>query len=407
MAWIIRMPKLGQAMEAGIVQQWLKKEGDRVEPGEVIAVIESEKFTEELEAREGGVLRKILVPEGEAVPPGTPIGIVAGPTEALPEVEPVSPQAEAQAAAPREPSPTSPQATPPAPKRRVKASPAARRLAEEKGVDLAQIEGSGPEGSITREDVEKYLSEPQPQRAWAGPQPLRTPTESRALSPMRRTIAERLGRSYREAVHVTLFKKVDCSKLLEVRERLNRQRKADLSPLDFIIMAVVRALEQHPELNAVFEDGKHKLIRERNIGIAVDIEKGLITPVLHKAEGKDIFEISRARRELVQKALSGRYTPEDLSGGTFTITNLGPYGIDAFTPIINPPEVAILGVGRIQEEAVRDEREEGGIRFKPFLTFSLTFDHRVVDGAAAARFLETLEEHLREPRGLIPNGKEE
>lgn len=393
MAWIIRMPKLGQTMEAGLVQQWLKQEGDRVEQGEAIAVIESEKFTEELEAREAGVLRKILIAEGEEAPPGAPIGIVAAPDEALPEIEAVAPPALSATVATQAAPARSVAAA--AAKKKIKASPAAKKLAQDRGVDLAQIEGTGPESSITKEDVEKFASQPQP--AAAESQPFRTPLETRAFGPMRRTIATRLGQSYRDAVHVTLNKKIGLANLLEAHQQLKAKTAADISIIDFIIAAVVKTLEQHPEFNAVFENDRLDIIKEKNIGLAVDIERGLLTVVLHKADEKDVVEISSARRKLTRKAIRGKYTPDDLAGGTFTISNLGPLGIDSFDPIINPPEIAILGLGRLQEEAVRDEH--GGVAFKPLMTFSLSFDHRIVDGADAARFLLTLEEHITNFRG--------
>jgi len=390
MVWIVRMPKLGQMMETGTLQQWIKGEGDEIQQGEAVAVIESDKFTEEIEAREGGVLRKVLVPEGAEVPSGAPIGIIAAANEALPSVEvsgvPSAP--EQRAGAEETPTPTR------SFRGRAKSSPAAKKLAQTLDVDLAQISGTGVEGAITKEDVQKHVELAAPL-----PVPCLTFSEVRDLSAIRRTIAERLGQSYREAVHVTLNKKIDVRALVEVRQQLNQQLEAKLSLVDFLLLGLVRTLEQHPEFNALFEEERHKLVVEKNIGLAFDAERGLMTPVLHNAGDKDLFALAQARRDLAQKAEQDAFVPENFEAGTFTLSNLGPLGIDAFTPVINPPQIAILGVGAVREEAIRDER--GQVDFSPFITFSLSFDHRVVDGSDAARFLSTFKMQLNAPIGLL------
>lgn len=385
MVWIVKMPKLGQTMESGVVRQWLKKTGEPVAKGDLLVVIESEKFVEEVEAREEGVLRKILVQVGEEVRPGSPIGLVAAPHEPLPSLEDSSATTRMNSLV-----------RPPdeivtfgreVKSGKVKASPAAKRLAREKQVDLSQVTGSGPGQSVTVADVEAFLAAGRQERGSEGP--VRSVASIRKTTPWRRTVAERLKRSYREAVHVTLYKKIDLSVPLRKCDLQNGSEPLMLSIVDFIIEALLKTLEEHAEFNAIFEDNQHRLIRERNLSLAVDSPQGLLTPVLHEADRKDLFEVARARKELIEKALHGKCTREELSGGTFTVTNLGPYGIDSFSPIINPPQVAILGIGRVQTEAVQDKG--GSVSFRPHVVFSLSLDHRVLDGADGARFLKTFE----------------
>lgn len=370
MAWIVRMPKLGQTMTTGTVQRWLKRPGESVREGEVVVVVESEKFTEEVEAREAGILQTILVQEGGEVAPGTPIAVVAAPGQEIAVPEETTDPAE------------------PARRDRTRASPGARKLAREKGLDLSQSKGTGPQGAVTREDVLRQLAGLQARP----PTPAPTPAGARDLTVFRRSLAERLGRSYRQAVHVTLHKSIEVSRILELRRLMNRRSGADLSLIDFILVGVVQSLGEHPAFNATFVGGRQQLFREKNVGLAVDTERGLVTPVLRRLEEKSVFEIARLRREATERARSGRHTPDDLSGGTFTVTNLGPLGIDAFTPIINPPEIAVLGVGRVEQRALSSG--EGTFELRPCITFSLSFDHRVVDGADAARFLQALEKAL-------------
>ena len=228
----------------------------------------------------------------------------------------------------------------------------------------------------------------------------RTVREERSLSPMRRTIANRLQDSYRNAVHVTASRDVDAEALVRAAEAADDRLEADVSLIDPVLCALSATLEAHPAFNATFEDGTHRLYEEHNVGIAVDIEAGLVTPVLRDIGSKSLGEIATERRRLTETVRSGDYAMSDLRGGTFTVTNLGVLGVDSFTPVINPPEVAILGIGRVRE---RPERRDDGIEFRRRMTYDLSFDHRIVDGADAARFLDTLAEYTASAERFVPD----
>lgn len=223
----------------------------------------------------------------------------------------------------------------------------------------------------------------------------RTVRTEQSLSGMRKTIANRLQESYQEAVHVTVSREVDAETLAEAAANAD-----DISVIDLILCALSDTLSEHPAFNATFEDGVHRQYDEQNVGIAVDIDDGLVTPVLANLESKTLPEIATERRELTERMQAGTYSMRDLRGGTFTVTNLGVLGVDSFTPIINPPEVAILGVGRLRERA-RPADDGDGVTFRRHIGFDLTFDHRVVDGADAARFLETLADHVENPDSYL------
>ena len=226
----------------------------------------------------------------------------------------------------------------------------------------------------------------------------RTVTEERTLSPMRRTIADRLGESYRNAVHVTLSREVDAEALVDVADRADEELGGEVSLLDVLLLAISETLEQHPAFNATFEDGTHRVYEEHNLAVAVAIEAGLVTPVIADVSGKSLAEVAADRRRVTALVQAGDHSMSDLRGGTFTVSNLGPLGVDSFTPIINPPEVAILGVGRTRERA----RPAGdGVEFHRGMTLDLSIDHRVVDGADGARFLGTLAEHVEDAGALV------
>ncbi|QRV15435.1 2-oxo acid dehydrogenase subunit E2 [Haloterrigena salifodinae] len=229
----------------------------------------------------------------------------------------------------------------------------------------------------------------------------RTVREERSLSPMRRTIANRLQDSYRNAVHVTASREVDAEALFRAVETANDRLEADVSLVDVVLAALSATLADHPAFNATFEDGTHRTYEEHNIGVAVDIEAGLVTPVLRDVGSKSLAEIATERRRLTETVQSGAYTMDDLRGGTFTVTNLGVLGVDSFTPVINPPEVAILGIGRTRERA---RRGDDGLEFRRELTYDLSFDHRIVDGADAARFLGTLADYTEGAERFAPDG---
>ncbi|WP_165874904.1 2-oxo acid dehydrogenase subunit E2 [Natrarchaeobius oligotrophus] len=452
MGYIVRMPQMGMEMDQGEVVSWEYEEGDAVEADDVIVVVESEKATNEVNAREDGVIRRIIVEETEKVEPGTPIGILAGPEEDLAQYETqidasLTESADDGDGERRSSSGQSAAATASATRSEttdraadVRASPGAKRLAGEEGVDLTAVDGSGPGGAITEDDVEAHLenaddatdetttsaaSSDEPVRASPGARQRataegvslaavdgtgpggaiterdveahvesggetatgasRTIRETRELSTVQQTISDRLGESYREAVHVTLNRSFPTGTLREVKTAADR-RDLDVSLTDLLLRAVGTQLEAQPEFNALFEDGQHKLVEEVNVGVAVDADGGLLTPVVPAVSEKSVEDVAAARRTLTRRALDGEASIDDLSGGTFTVSNLGMFGIDDFDPIINPPEIAILGVGRIRDDGT--------------MTLSLSFDHRVVNGADAARFLDGLVDVLTAPDAL-------
>lgn len=283
---------------------------------------------------------------------------------------------------------------------RVFAAPSARRLAREQGVDLATVSGSGPSGRITDADV----------RAAAGGNGeaaestvIATPDDSiereRPLTGMRRTIADRLGKSYREAVHVTEHRGADAEEMLAAAKAANEALDPKVSVTDILLLAISNALTAHPEFNATFTDDVHHLHEEQNIALAVDIDEGLVTPVIRGVESLSLAGLAEKRGRMTQKALSGEYTMDDLTGGTFTVSNLGVLGVESFDPIINPPQVAILGVNTIKKEVVPVGDDEVGVKKR--ISVDLSFDHRIVDGADAARFLNTLVEGIENPWPLV------
>jgi pyruvate dehydrogenase E2 component (dihydrolipoamide acetyltransferase) len=427
MGYVIRMPQMGMEMDQGEVVAWEANEGDEIDADEVVAVVESEKATNEVEAREDGILRRIVVDEGGVVEPGTPIGILAGADEdssrfeeeiersGVDETETDEAEAEQDQKDEREDQTpatagtrtgagdgsttgrSSDRTTPGSrsahgresqgPRGRsggqssssVRATPGAKQLASEGGVDLTAVEGTGPRGVVTEDDVENHLQE-------AGGGATRTAREARDLSGIQETVAERLGESDRNAVHVTVKRSFDAGTIEAVGDAAE-SAGVDVSPTDLLLAAVGRQLDAHPGFNALYEDDTHRLIAEVNVGVAVDVEDGLLTPVIPSVDEKSVEEIASARTQLVERVTAGEFTSDDLSGGTFTVTNLGPFGVDSFDPVINPPEVAILGVGRIRDDGT--------------MTLSLSFDHRVVNGADAARFLNDLVVDLTDLRALV------
>lgn len=407
MAYIVRMPKLGMEMDEGTLLEWHVGEGEDVTEGEVIAEVESEKSVGEVEAREDGVLREAFIGEGETVEPSVAIGIVAGPDEDIAdlreEVEDDGTTADEPAEAGSEGSAEDTTATEastdsePASDEDVRASPRAKARAEDLGVDLTTVEGSGPGGAITADDVEEAGAggEPEPEAA-SGQLTVR---EETSFDGMRQTIAERLSESYRNAVHVTEHREIDAEEFLTAVEAADQALEADIAVPDLLVLALSATLSDHPGFNATFEDGVHRSYENHNICIAVDIEAGLIAPALRNVESKSLETVATDRRDLTERALDGEYTMDDLQGGTFTVTNLGVLGVESFDPVINPPQVAILGVNAITERATR--AGGGGVEFRRQLPLDLSFDHRVVDGADAARFLETLAGHIENPWPLV------
>jgi pyruvate dehydrogenase E2 component (dihydrolipoamide acetyltransferase) len=278
----------------------------------------------------------------------------------------------------------------------VRASPRAKRRASELDVDLSTVDGTGPDGAITEADIEDAAGGGGSGGASVYP-PVR---EERELTGMRRTIADRLGESYREAVHVTEHREVDAEELLAAVDAAETALDTDISLVDVLVRALSETLNEHPAFNATFEDNVHRIYDQQHVCLAVDVEEGLIAPALRDVGASSLAEIATERRELTERALSGEYAMDDLQGGTFTVTNLGVLGVESFDPIINPPQIAILGVNTLIEKAVRGP--DDGVAFRRHLPLDLSFDHRIVDGADAARFLGTLADHLTDPWPLFP-----
>ncbi|HHV81712.1 TPA: 2-oxo acid dehydrogenase subunit E2 [bacterium] len=372
------MPKLGMTMEEGTITRWIKKEGDKVEKGEPIVEVMTDKVNIEVESPDNGTILKILAKEGDVVPILQPIAIIG---EAGEEVK-IEEKKEAV-------------------EEGIKASPAAKRLAREAGIDLSLIKGTGPGGRIVEEDVKDYI-ESHKERVTTQPPPVSTPvvevtplSKEEPISSVRREIASKLSKSYREAVHITLEFSADVTGIVEIRERLKEKAEKNKLPVptfnDIFVRIVSLVLKDYPTLNANFDGEKLTIFNTVNMGVAVAVKEGLLVPVAKEAEKKNVFEIAKITGDLVNRTREGKILPDELSGGTFTITNLGMFGIDFFTPIINPPQVAILGIGRIKEVL------KPGNAVVSEVVLSLSVDHRVVDGAPAARFLKDIGEALKDP----------
>ncbi len=396
MANEVKLPRLGQGMESGTIVKWLKSEGDPVEKGEPLYELDTDKVTQEVEAEASGVLLKIAVREGE-VPVGQTIAVIGQEGEQVELAGDGAAEAAATREAVRAPEPEAPR--PPARSAdggRVKASPLARRIARERGIDLAAIPGTGPEGRVVAEDVERVAAPPAPAAVPAAAPP-EEGVEVEKLTSVRKTIARRLTQAW-EAPAFQITMSADMSRALALRERLLEQH-ADVKPTvtDILNKACAVALTRHRAVNAHFAGDEVHLFPSANIGIAVAIPKGLVVPVIRSCERKSIAELAAARAALVESARQGKLQQADLEGGTFTISNLGMYGVEQFVAVLNPPQAAILAVGAIEEKPVV---EDDDLAIRPMMTLTLTCDHRSIDGVTAADFLRTVKAFLEEP-GLM------
>jgi pyruvate dehydrogenase E2 component (dihydrolipoamide acetyltransferase) len=396
MATTVIMPKLGLTMTEGTIEKWLKEEGDRVEKGEPLLEIITEKINFQYESPASGILRKILHLEGEVVPVATPIAIIAEEGEVLGEVETFKPEVP-----PGEmPRPVSVQIeTKEAPKR-IFVSPIARKMAQEKGVDLSSLKGSGPGGRIIKIDV---LEATEKIRIEEVRPPLTKPAERLIpLKGIRKIIAKRMTESFQNIPHFYLSLEADMSAVQDLRERLKeeveKRAKVRLTLTDILVKVAASALKENPIINSRIEGDQIHLLEEINIGVAIALEDGLIVPVVHHADQKSLTEIASIIRDLTQRAREGKLSLEDVGGGTFTLSNMGMLGIDKFNPIINPPECCILGVGRTVEKPVL---QGGEIKIKPMAWLSLSSDHRIVDGATAALFLNHIKKLVEDPAFLL------
>ena len=442
MASKIIMPKLGMAMTEGIVAKWNKRDGESVNKDEEIAVVMSKKITYKLKAPESGVLR-IIVREKETRPINAILAFITATGEPIPAVEDVVPAAAAAAVTTAAPAPAAP---PPAKPGFVLASPAARRLTKEKGIDLAQVKGTGPNGMVTEIDVTRFIEEIA--QVAVPPEVLATSAarklaeqfglklaeipgtgiggriteqdvlafEAQAKSPaaaapaeaakpearvipfagMRQAIAEHMVESLHSMAQLTMMMEVDVTELVKLREQVKAE--FDVTYTDLVVKAVAKALKRHPMLNATLIGDEVHQLDSIYIGVAVALQDGLIVPVVRDADKRTVQEIGREVRRLAQGARDGSLSVDEVTGSTFTITNLGTYGIDGFTPIINSPEAAIMGVGRIVERVVVHDDQ---IARRKMMVLSLTIDHRLIDGATGAEFMRSLKEMIENPYRLL------
>jgi pyruvate dehydrogenase E2 component (dihydrolipoamide acetyltransferase) len=416
MATKVHMEALSPTMEEGRLVKWTKREGDAVKSGDTLAEVETDKAVMELVARADGQLIKVMVPEGSTVPVGNVVAYIGKPGEN------VDGDASAPAAAPqpsavsRQPAaPSAPALAPiaaPADATRVKASPLAKRIAKDAGVDLKLVQGSGPGGRVIKRDVEAGAASPaaaapapqpsSPLPAPRSPLPVRSgaPFEDVPLTQIRKTITKRLAASLGPIPHFFLTIEADMERAAEAREALNKQLgdEGKVSFNDIVIKAVAHALTRHRACNAWFQEDHIRYWNEVHIGMAVAVEDGLITPVIRNADLKNLSEIGAEARELAQKARNRRLKPEEYTGATFSVSNLGMFDIDQFTAVINPPEAGIVAVGSIVPKAV-PEGDRVVVRRRLRLTMSC--DHRVIDGATGAAFLKTLKQMLENPLAML------
>ncbi len=443
MATEVIMPKVDMDQETGTVVEWVKQDGDEVKQGEIILIIETDKVAIEVESPGTGILQGINVEPGDVVPIATVIAYILEPGEELPAAQPAAPPEAAAAPEPASssaPAPAWPDAT-----------PVARRMAAAEGIDLAAVNGSGADGKITREDVERHLSGQvvrEDGKVYASPAARRVAREhgldlasvsgsgpdgriqsadvlaaAAAVTPvvpvvsgvstpdaeiiplqgMRRTIAERMTASYQNAPHITFTSRVDMTQFNETRVQLNERAEkvggVRISATAMIVKAVAAILTHHPLMNSALRGDEIHLRRDVNIGVAVALEDGLIVPVVKNADAKGLSQIAAEINDLATRARDGQLAPTDVSDGTFTISNLGPFGVEQFTAIINPPQAAILAVGATQLEAIPDE--DGQISARPIMRMTLSADHRIIDGAVAARYISDLKAVLEQPMLLL------
>lgn len=444
MATKVIMPKLSPTMEEGQIARWLKKEGDKVAMGEPLAEIDTDKATMEMQALANGVLRKILIGDGESAPLGQLIAIIGEPNEDIASLlseapaaapapakkeEAPAPPPPAQEAAPPAPQPAPPQAKAAAAAAgdrtvgngrqasaapssgRVIVSPLAARMAAESGLDLRSIQGSGPGGRIVKKDIEAAMSQPKP--APGAPQRYPRPVEPGQPAPVaaasayrdepasqiRQTIAKRLVTSLGPVPHFFLTTDIEMDRAAEMRKGINAlDPDLKISVNDIIIKVVAAALIQHPEVNASYQERFVRYYEQADIGVAVAIEDGLITPVVRAADRKSLSQIATEVRELAERARSKKLKPEEYTGATFSISNLGMFGIDEFTAVINPPEGAILAVGAMTPKPVVRDNE---IVVRQMMRVTMSCDHRVIDGATGAKFLQTFKKILENPLYLV------
>jgi len=390
------MPMLGWTMKEGTIVTWLKKEGEKVEKGEPLLEVETGKVVKDIESPGTGILRKILIPEESTVPVSEVLAIIAEPKEDISTLQNTLEKAKVILETPQVASVEKMESM--MTKKttvKVKISPVAKKLAEKHDIDFNRITGTGPNGRIVRKDI------------LAAIEMTKVMPRVREVIPLvgiRKTTADRLSFSYRTAVHVTVTMVMDMSEMVKLRKKLlpeiEKKKHIRMTYTDMLVKAVAKTLEEYPIVNSTLKDEEIKILEDINIGVAVDTKAGLIVPVIREANTKSLIDIALTTKELVEKARSGNLALDEITGGTFTITNLGMFGVDQGAPIINPPETGILGVGRIAQKPVV---VDGKIVIRPMMNITLSFDHRVIDGALAARFLKTMKQKIESPSDLFEN----
>ncbi|HMH83199.1 MAG TPA: dihydrolipoamide acetyltransferase family protein [Gemmatimonadales bacterium] len=424
MATNVHMEALSPTMEEGRVVKWHKQDGDPVKTGETLAEVETDKAVMDLVARADGVLRQVAVAEGQTVPVGSVVAVIAAPAEAVGAGPATVPPTTTSGSGKREtgnvatataPAPVAVAPLPaaaPADATRVKASPLARRMAKEAGVDLKLVAGSGPGGRVVKKDLERAPSQGPPVSSAVGaavpspvsrfPSPARSgaPYDDVPLTQIRKTIAKRLAASLGPIPHFFLTTEVDMERAADARDALNKQLgdQGKVSFNDIIIKATALALAKHPACNAWFQETHIRYWHEVHIGMAVAVEDGLITPVIRNAELKSLADIGREAKELAEKARSRRLQPTEYTGSTFSVSNLGMFDIDQFTAVINPPEAGIIAVGSIVQKPVVVDGQPAARRR---VRITMSCDHRVIDGATGAAFLKTLKQMLENPLAML------
>jgi len=403
------MPQLGLTMETGTILQWLKAVGDTVEKGQPVVLIQTDKVEYEVESPAAGTLLKVVVQEGAELPVGSLMAVIGEAGEdvsSLLGAAPVAaasgqsqePRAESRAGGVAHPEPRAASGPVRAPGERVKISPVAKKLAQEHGIDVATLSGTGPEGRIVREDVERAIAAASREPRAASTEKAAVTPESIPLTGIRKVIFDRMGQSWREAARVTLFADADMTEMVRLRGakgvEWERRFGIKVSYSDLIHMAVARALREEPRINCRLDGQAVRVRKEVNLSIAVDLGEGLVVVVIKDADRKSLGDLAKAARNLAERARAGKLSPDDMADGTFTVTNLGGLGVEAFTPIINQPQAGILGIGKIMEKPVV---LGGGIHIRSMLTLSLVFDHRLLDGAPAAKFLAKVKALLEQP----------
>jgi len=400
------VPRLDPAMKTGRIVEWLKRENEAVRKGEPILVVEGEKTTFEIEAPATGVLRKILYTVGSEIEVLTVVAMIGEPGEPIPpDLGVVAPREEVLPPPLRIEKPSVEVVERPV-EGVARASPLARKLADEYGIDLTTVKGTGPSGRIVKEDVLRAVEErraavpvaPLPEAVAPALKPPRI-AKTIPLSGTRKTIAERVSYSFHTVVPVTVTMEVNMENLLDYYESI-KATMGDVSFTALMLKAVAKALESHAVFNSTLDGNEIKIFEDINIALAINTPDGLITPVIQNSNKKSVVEISNAIRELTEKAMQRKLSLRELLGGTFTVTNMGPYDVEIFAPVINPPQSAILGIGRIAKRAIIINDQ---IVVKPMATLSLVFDHRVTDGVPAAEFLREVKRLLEAPSLFLSN----